>query len=87
MTTTFILQFIGVALAIFFADMCWTLYMIHTANRHAFKAGVWSAMIMFCGSFATISYVQNFWFILAAMIGGFAGTWVTIKWKNRTEKS
>jgi uncharacterized protein YqgC (DUF456 family) len=79
--TTYLL----VILALTLADICWTMYFTETANKHAVKAGVWSALIILCGSFATFSFVHDPRFISAAMIGSFIGTYATIKWIKRKD--
>lgn len=85
MTTAFVIQFILVMLALIVADICWTMYFIETANKHPVKAGIWSALIMLSGSFATVSFVNDKRFIIAAMLGAFIGTYATIKWIKRKE--
>lgn len=85
MTTAFAIQFILVMLALILADICWTMYFTETANKHAVKAGIWSALIMLSGSYATVSFVNDRRFIVAAMLGAFIGTYATIKWIKRKE--
>ena len=82
---TFITQFILVVFALILADICWTMYFTETARKHATKAGVWSALIMLSGSYATVSFVHDKRFIVAAMIGSFIGTYATIKWIKRKD--
>lgn len=82
---TFEIQFILVMLALIVADVCWTMYFVETANKHAVKAGIWSALIMLSGSFATVSFVNDRRFIVAAMLGAFIGTYATIKWIKRKD--
>jgi peptidoglycan biosynthesis protein MviN/MurJ (putative lipid II flippase) len=85
MTTAFAIQFILVMLALILADICWTMYFTETANKNAVKAGIWSALIMLSGSYATVSFVNDKRFIVAAMLGAFIGTYATIKWIKRKE--
>lgn len=82
---TFWTTYLLVILALTLADICWTMYFIETANKHAVKAGVWSAFIILCGSFATVNFVNDPRFITAAMIGAFIGTYATIKWVKRKD--
>lgn len=82
---TFAVQFILVMLALIVADICWTMFFTETANKNAVKAGVWSALIMLSGSFATVSFVHDKRFIVAAMLGSFIGTYATIKWIKRKD--
>lgn len=75
--------FLLVMLAVALADVCWTMYFIHTSKANAVKAGVWSALIMLCSSFATVNYVDDKRYVVAAMIGAFIGTWATIIYKKK----
>ncbi len=65
------------------ADVAWTRYFIETENRHAVKASFWSAMIVALGSFTTFQFVHNPWMATAAIVGGFAGTYGTIKFAKK----
>lgn len=80
--TTFIIQFFSVMVAIAAADVCWTLYFIHTSNKNAVKAAFWSSMIMVCSAFAVASYVEDHRLMPAAIIGAFLGTYYTVKYKR-----
>lgn len=81
----FAIQFVLVTLALIVADICWTMFFTETANKHAVKAGIWSALIMLSGSYATVSFVNDKRFIVAAMLGSFIGTYATIKWIKRKD--
>ena len=82
---TFTEQFILVTGALILADICWTMFFTETANKNATKAGIWSALIMLSGSYATVSFVHDRRFIIAAMLGSFIGTYITIKWIKRKD--
>lgn len=81
-----ILNFLLVAGAVALADVCWTMYFIHTAKENEIKAGIWSAFIILCSSYATVSYVTDTRYIVAAMIGAFVGTWGTILYKKKKDR-
>ena len=83
---SFWVTFLLVVLALTLADICWTKYFMETANKNANKAAIWSALIILCGSFATVSFVHDKRLILAAMIGAYLGTFVTIKWHNNKDE-
>lgn len=78
-----IFEFIAVIIAVALADVCWTMFFIETTNKNEIKAGVWSALIMLCSAFAVTSYVGNKILIVAAMLGAFIGTYLTILYKKR----
>ena len=77
------IQSFVVMVSIALADVCWTKYFIETANKNAFKAGTWSALICICSVFAITGYIDNPWLIPSVVIGAFFGTYLTIKWENR----
>lgn len=80
---TFAIQFFLVMVALIVVDLCWTMYFVETEKRNAVKAGLWSALIMLSGSYATVSFVEDKRLIIAAFIGAFIGTYSTIKWVKR----
>lgn len=85
MTTTFIIKFFLVMLAMILADVCWTMYFIETEKRNSVKAGVWGAAILIFGSVVTMNYVEDSRFLIAAGIGSFIGVYLTIEYKKRKE--
>lgn len=85
--TEFWVTYLLVILALALADVCWTKFFIETANKRAVAAGVWSALIILCGSYATVSFVSDKRFITAAMIGAFLGTWATVTYEKRKRKA
>ncbi len=67
------------------ADVCWTLYFIDVEERRAHAAAFWSAMIILVTAFTVTNYVENKIYIVAAFLGAYVGTYVTIQWKRKTE--
>ena len=82
---TYALQFLGVLTAMFLADICWAYYFIKIDERRSVAAGVWAVLIYMFGAFTVTSYMQDRTLILAAMIGSFLGTYLTIEYKKRKE--
>lgn len=64
-------------------DAVWAKYIATAASGRAFAAAIWSSLIVGCGSFVTIEYVQNKWMIVPAVIGGFVGTYLMMKFSNK----
>lgn len=79
------LQFIAVIGAVAIADAFWTLYFIETEKRNALMASVWSSLIILASAYATTSYVDDKRFVIAAVLGAFIGTFITISYKKRKE--
>jgi len=81
----YILSFIGVMLAMFFADICWAYYFIKIEERQSLSAGAWAVLIYMFGAFTVTSYMSDKSLIIAAMIGSFFGTYLTVEYKKRKE--
>jgi hypothetical protein len=76
-------HFFGVMAAVAIADAFWTLYFIATEKREAWMASIMSSLIILSSAYATTSYVDDKRFIIAAVIGAFIGTFLTITYKKR----
>ena len=80
------LQFLGVLVAMFLADVCWAYYFIKIDERRSVAAGMWAVLIYMFGAFTVTSYMQDKTLIIAAMIGSFIGTCATVEYKKRKEQ-
>lgn len=58
-------------------DFLWSIYIKTVADHKMFKASVYSALIMLCGGFSVIEYVNNHWLLIPAAIGCFVGTYIS----------
>lgn len=70
-----------------FADIAWTFYFIKVSDRKSITAGLWSSMIILFGAFTAINYVHDSRFIIAASIGAFIGTYITVEYEKRKNKN
>lgn len=70
-----------VFLATMGADYAWTKYIAAAAAKHPHKAAAWSAAIILVGAVNIISYTQNHWLIIPAVLGAYAGTWLAV-WRD-----
>ena len=77
------INFVLVMLAMIAVDAAWTRYLIDVQDRRPVLAGLWSAAIVGLGAFVVVSYVHDPWLVLAAAVGGFIGTTLTVKWSKR----
>jgi len=82
---TYLLQFFGVAIAMFLADVCWAYYFIKIAERKSLPASIWGTSIYLFSAFTVTSYVNDKTFIIAAVIGSFLGTYCTVEYKRKKE--
>lgn len=81
----YIIQFVGVMMAMFLADVCWAYYFIKIDERRSAEAGAWAALIYIFGAYTVTSYMDDKSMIAAAMIGSFLGTYCTVEYKKRKE--
>lgn len=72
-----------IAMAI--TDVCWAYYFIKVGERKAVQAGVWATLLFFAGAVVTTNYVDDNSLMIAAALGSFVGTWLTIKYKKHKE--
>jgi hypothetical protein len=72
---TAILVFFSVALA----DYFWTRYIQCVDEQQASKSGLYAALIILVGAFATRSYVNDIWLIIPASLGAYVGTYLTVR--------
>jgi len=79
----YILSFLGVFVAMFITDVCWTFYLIKVEERKSIQAGAWASVLYLFGAFVVSSYVGDRSLIIAAVLGSFFGTYFTIEYKNR----
>ena len=79
------IQFMLVFTAMALADVCWTYYFIKINERKSIAAGIWGSLIYLCGAFGVLSYTQDKTLIIAAVLGSFLGTYLTIEYKKKKE--
>jgi hypothetical protein len=82
------LKFLGVIISMFLVDVCWAKYFIYVGKHDPIKSATWGSMIMLFGAFTTINYVGDRTLLIAAIIGSFLGTYVTVlREKNKSQKN
>ena len=79
------LQFILVFIAMGIADVCWTNYFIKIDERKSISAGIWGSAVYLCGAFGVLSYTEDRSLIIAAVLGSFVGTYLTVEHKKKKE--
>lgn len=87
MNNIYIIKFISVMAAMFVADICWAYYFIKIEERKSAAAGLWGSAIYICSAFTVTSYVNDKTFLIAAVLGGFFGTYASVEFKKRKEKT
>lgn len=80
------IKFLEVMICLFLADICWALYFMKVSERKAAQAGVWAVLIYLFGAVSIYSFVEDKSLIIAALIGSFLGTYVSVEYKRRKEK-
>jgi hypothetical protein len=81
----FTIKFVIVLVFMILQDIAWAMYVIKVDKRDAVRAGAWSSLIMVFGSYVAISYIGDHKFIIAAVLGSFIGTYITVKYHDTLE--
>lgn len=79
------IKFALVCLTLFVADVFWALYFIKIQEKNPMMSGLYGSLIYLLGAFAVTQYTEDKTFIIAAVIGAFLGTYVTVEWKKRKD--
>ena len=79
--TTFFL----IIVTMIFANVCGTLYFTNLGKKNASAAAFWSAMLIAANAFTITNYVENNFYITAAFIGTYLGTFWTLRWRQKQE--
>lgn len=61
----------------------WTWYIKYVNAGNAWMAASTGELIFLMQAFNTLSYVHNPRFIIAVVIGGFVGTYLTVKYSRK----
>lgn len=80
------MKFLLVFVAMAVTDIFWTIYLLSVEERKVFKASLFAMLLYLSGAFVVTSYVGNSLLIIAAALGSFTGTYVTIWNKKRKSK-
>lgn len=80
-------NFLLVFLATVVVDWVWALYIIHTSKKNALRAAVLGTLLTCIGSFITLSYIHDQRAIIAAAIGAFVGTYLSIKFSKKDKEN
>ena len=81
------LTFVLIGIVMAFANMCGTLYFRNVAKKKAHTAAFWSAMLILVNAIAIVSYVENHVYVLAALLGTYVGTFLTLKWEQNKQEN
>ena len=79
----YIAKFFLVVLVSGLVDVVWVKYFQTIADKRAIAAAFWGAVIYGMSGVTFISYKYDNTMVFAAMIGGFIGTYVTIKYSKK----
>lgn len=73
-------------------DIIWAFYIRRTGGEDASPdaAAFWASLTLLSGSFAGVSFVEHYWLVIPAMMGGYLGTRMTVAYdaaKTKREKA
>lgn len=61
------------------SDVCWTRYFLAIQDRRAVAAGLWAASTATIAAIAIVEYTKDWRLIVAAVLGSFVGTSLTVR--------
>lgn len=73
------LEIIAIVAVSFIIDVLWAVYISEIAKNKPLSSAMAGSFIYLLGALITIAYVSNPWMIVPAVIGGFFGTYFTVK--------
>ena len=82
MDIPYIVKFLAVFASTAVGDVCWTYYFLSISQEKALKAGWWGTLVIAFGAVATVSYVHDNSLLVAALIGAFVGTSLTVRFNK-----
>jgi hypothetical protein len=78
------MDYVVTFVAMFFVDIIFAYYLKAVGNDKAVKAGLWASVIVLLNVVAVISYTENHYMIIPAVLGAFAGTFVGVRHNRLT---
>lgn len=81
-TLPFLVKFAMVFGFVVVSDVCWTKYFMAIHDRRPLAAGSWAACTATVAAVTIVEYTKDWRLIVAAVLGSFAGTSLTV-WRAR----
>ena len=75
-----VIEFLLVMFFVGIINTLWTYYIKFVGNNSPWRAAITGELIFVIGAFTTLGYVHKPILIMAATIGGFIGTFLTVKY-------
>jgi hypothetical protein len=73
------LKFLIVLVSVGIADVGYVYYVLNVTARRPLRAGLWSMLVMGLYANSTINYVGDNTLLIAALLGGFLGTFFSVR--------
>lgn len=74
-----LVKHLSVALSTGLMDMVWTMCVAAVAADNALASAVWGTATILLSAYVTLSFVQDKKLVGSAAIGGFLGTYLTVR--------
>ena len=78
------MDYVVTFVAMFFVDIIFAYYLKAVGNDKAVRAALWASVIVLLNVVAVISYTENHFMIIPAVLGAFAGTFVGVRHNKLT---
>lgn len=66
-----------VAISTFVLGVLYSVYIKALSENKMLRAALFGELVVLCGAVTTVNYVENHWYLIPAIIGGFLGTLLT----------
>lgn len=74
------------AICVFMVDLvvafAWAQCIKSIREERAIESSLWAGFITLCGAFSIISYTNNKWLLIPAVIGTILGTYLSVKYRK-----
>jgi hypothetical protein len=74
------MEYLFTFLLVFATDILYTYYLKAVTSDKILAASFWATACTFCAAVAAISYVEDHYMLIPALIGAFVGTYVGMKY-------
>lgn len=82
MVLSYICKWILVFFSVLLYDSLYALYIQQIHEKKALKSAITSSILYLSGAYVVVSYIDDKWLIIPAIIGGAIGTYITVKYSK-----
>lgn len=80
------LEYVVTFFAVFFTDIFYTYYLQAVQQEKVLPASFWATVVFLIACIAVINYTTNYFLLIPAGFGAFAGTWVGMIMRKKSNE-